>query len=226
MPLTPKREEIDHRTIKLIVGAVAITLPAFVVASAGKALDSISAAYHVGGPAGSFFVGFLFAIAAFLAAYNGVSPREMVLSKIAAVAALGVALAPCECNGEPAPIPYVHGFSAAVMFLILTFFCREFYKRAQAKGYPEAKVRAKIYTVCGITIFSMIVILAFDSLLGKILDWSISSRYFPRLVFWCETFGLVAFGISWLTASRTIPLNLISKPEERFHPLQTQNPDS
>ena len=39
----------------------------------------------------------LFAIAAFLLAYNGFSRADMVLSKLASVAALGVAMFPCEC---------------------------------------------------------------------------------------------------------------------------------
>ena len=68
-------------------------------------------------------MGFLFAIAAFLLAYNGLSRTEMFLSKAAAAAALGVALFPCECGGHPALVPYVHGASAAVMFLILAYFC-------------------------------------------------------------------------------------------------------
>jgi hypothetical protein len=217
MATQPKREEIDHRTIKLIVGVIAISLPLLTSAFAGTAIDSISASYYEGGWSQSIFVGFLFAIAAFLMAYNGLTSTEMRLSKVAAVAALGVALFPCECGSHAALVPYVHGASAAVMFLILTFFCRAFYKRAMQKGYPQAKARAAIYTACGVAIVLAIVALAFDHFSGGAL----SSRI-PRTVFYGESLGLIAFGISWLTASRTIPG--ITRRDERFSPLRQDNP--
>jgi hypothetical protein len=215
--MTPKREEIDHRTIKLIVGVIALSLPLLTSAFAGTAIASISASYYEGGWSQSIFVGFLFAIAAFLLAYNGLTPREMVLSKVAAAAALGVALFPCECGSHPALVPYVHGLSAAVMFLILTFFCRAFYLRAMQKGYPQAKARAAIYTVCGIAIVLAIVALAVDHFSAG----GISARI-TRFVFYGESVGLIAFGVSWLTASRTIPG--LTRPDERFSPLRQDNP--
>lgn len=212
----PKREEIDHRTIKLIVGIVALSLAPLTSILSNFDIMSISASYYEGGWAQSIFVGFLFAIAAFLLAYNGLTFREMVLSKLAALAALGVALYPCEC-GTHTVIPYVHGLSAAVMFLILTYFCYAFFLRARAKGYPQANVRAAIYAVCGIAIAGSIVVLAIDRIFGGAL-----SGFMSRLVFYGEATGLVAFGISWLTASRTMPL--ITRPNERFSPMKANNP--
>jgi hypothetical protein len=211
------KEEIDHRTIKLIVGIIAISLAGLTSIFAKNSISSISAAYYEGGWSQSILIGFLFAIAAFLLAYNGMSAREMYLSKLASCAALGVALFPCECNGHPALVPYIHGASAAIMFLILTFFCYEFRKRARKKGYPQAKARSAIYALCGTAIFLSIMILGVDHLLNR----AISDRV-PRLVFYGETVGLLAFGISWLTASRTIPV--ITDPAERFSPLRKENP--
>lgn len=212
----PKREEIDHRTIKLIVGIVALSLAPLTSLLSKTNIMSISASYYEGGWAQSIFVGFLFAIAAFLLAYNGLTFREMVLSKLAALAALGIALYPCEC-GTHAVVPYMHGLSAAVMFLILTYFCYEFYLRAWEKGYPQAKFRAAIYAVCGIAIAVSIAMLAID----RIFDGALSGLI-PRLVFYGEATGLAAFGISWLTASRTLPL--ITRPNERFSPMKANNP--
>ena len=37
----------------------------------------------------------------------------------------------------------------------------------------------------------------------------------PRLVFYCETAGLLAFGIAWLVASKIIPVSALTHPEER-----------
>jgi hypothetical protein len=216
---TSEKLEIDHRTIKLIVGIVAISMAGLTSAFATTEIASISASYYEGGWSQSIFIGFLFAIAAFLLAYNGYSAREMVLSKIAALAALGVALFPCECGGHPEFVPYVHGASAAVMFLILAYFCWGFYQRAMQKKsvHPHAKRRAPIYAACGFIILACIIVLGIDNFSGEAL-----SAHIPRLVFYGEAIGLIAFGISWLTASRTIPV--LTGPEERFVPMRKVNP--
>ena len=86
--------------MKLIVGVIAMSLAFLTNFFASSNILSISAAYHEGGWSQNFFVGFLFAISAFLLAYNGESRSEMILSKVAAVAALGVALFPCECDAR------------------------------------------------------------------------------------------------------------------------------
>jgi hypothetical protein len=104
------------------------------------------------------------------------------------------------------------------MFLILAYFCYKFSGRANGKKHPQAKVRAKIYDLCGIAIVLAILVLAIDNLSGGFLSAGI-----PRLTFYGEATGLVAFGISWLTASRALPI--ITSPEERFSPFRSQNPD-
>jgi hypothetical protein len=212
MSLTPQREEIDHRTIKLLIGVIALSLATFTSYLAGGTITSISAVYYEGGWAQSIFVGFLFAIAAFLLAYNGMSTAEMVLSKIAATAALGVALFPCKCGNRDQIILYVHAISAATMFIVLAYFCYLFFQRARKKGYTQATTRACIYAACGITIITSIVVVAFDALSGGLLSAQVA-----RLVFYAERAALMAFGISWLTASRVLPM--LTRQDERFSPL-------
>ena len=215
--LKPKREEIDHRTMKLMVGVVALSLAGLTSAFATSSITSISASYYEEGWSQIVFIGFLFAIAAFLLAYNGLTSGEMVLSKIAAAAALCVALFPCTCDGHSELVPYIHGASAATMFFVLTYFCYCFYRRALAKGHTEAKLRAVIYAACGVAILVAIVTLAFDNLSGGTL-----TSHFSRFVFYGEATGLIAFGTSWLTASRTLPV--ITRQDERFSPLRNDNP--
>lgn len=217
MLATPIRQEIDHRTIKLIVGVIALSLASLTSLFAESRITSISASYYEGGWSQSIFIGFLFAIAALLLAYNGVTRVEMVLSKIASVAALGVALFPCSCGTYRPPVPFVHGASAAVMFLILAFFCFGFFRRAVAKGHREAKRRAGIYAVCGLAIVLAIAVIAFDNLANGVLSTAV-----PRLTFYGEATGLVAFSLSWLTASRVLPW--IARSDERFSPLAERNP--
>src|SRR5262245_53228670 len=96
----PRRREIDHRTLKLIVGVIAISLPFLTRYFAGP-LDSISEAYWKGEWSQSILTGFLFAIASFLLAYNGLTLPQMILSKVASVSALVVALFPCRCGIHP-----------------------------------------------------------------------------------------------------------------------------
>lgn len=205
----PIRGEIDEHTSKLIVGLIAIFLANLTSFFSETPLQSISASYHEGGWSRDIFVGFLFAISAFLLAYNGRSTRQMVLSKVAAFAAMGVAMFPCKCGSHAEVIPYVHGISAAVMFLILAVFCYLFFRRAWGKGHLQAMFRAHIYAICGITIVASILIIAIDNVSGGIISSKIS-----RLTFYGERAGLIAFGIAWLSASRFLPL--LTRKDERF----------
>lgn len=208
----PERREIDHRTIKLLVGLIALLLATLASALAGPPpISSISASYHTGGVARDFFVGSLFAIFAFLLAYNGFSRREMILSKVAAFAALCIAIFPCNCGDHAEAVPYVHGIAAAIMFVILAAFCFIFRSRALPKGHREARLRAGIYAVCGVVILLSIAVIALDPLLDGAISASVS-----RLTFRGENAALVAFGVAWLTASRVLPL--ISSGDERFSP--------
>jgi hypothetical protein len=195
--------------MKLIVGVIAISLAYLTSLFASSDISSISASYHEGGWSQSIFVGFLFAISAFLLAYNGEWRSEMILSKVAALAALGVALFPCQCGVHDQIIERVHATSAAIMFLVLAFFCYKFFQRARDKGHKQAKVRATIYALSGITIVLAILVLLFNNVSGDL----VSARV-PRLTFYGERTALIAFGISWLTASRFIPG--LTRDDERF----------
>lgn len=60
-------------------------------------------------------------------------------------------------------------------------------------------------------------VLALDWLRGHALAHAV-----PRLVFYGEATALTAFGISWLTASHTLPW--INRESERFAPWRASNP--
>ncbi len=195
---------IDHKTMRLIVGVIALSLPCltnyFATFDDAPALCSISEAYWRGDWPQTIFLGFLFAIASFLIAYNGISWTEMILSKIAAVAALGVAMFPCACTDAPEIIHGMHYACAGVMFAVLTYFCWLFLVRAREKGQRNDHARAVIYAVCGVTIIACSLAMAFNGLTGD----HMTSQY-PHFVFWGEAGGLWAFGVSWLTSSHVLP---------------------
>ena len=200
----PKRPEIDEHTIKLIIGIIALTLANLTSFFSPDGLQSISDSYHKGYWSRDIFVGFLFAIFALLLAYNGKTGMEKILGRIAACTALLVAMFPCECVTHTEIIPHVHGISAAIMFVILAFFCHAFFKRARSKDYPQAKVRSYIYAICGVTIVTVILILGADHFIKFGIE---------KLTFYGERSGLIAFGVSWLTASRVLPF--ITRKDER-----------
>jgi len=198
----PGHREINNHTSKLIVGLIALFLATVTNWLAGGGLESISASYYAGDWPRNIFVGSLFAISAFLLSYNGDSEKQMILSKVAALAGLCIALFPCK--GLPAYVPYVHGISAAAMFLVLAYFCYAFRKQARNKlqiaEYEfklQARVRGDIYLICLIAICLAIGVLALDYFLGHAIKDAV-----PRLTFYGEKTGLIAFGIAWLTASR------------------------
>ena len=135
------KPEIDHHTTRLVVGLIALSLPFVTSFFSNSEITSLSAAYLQNGISRDIFVGFLFAIAAFLLSYNGKNICELVLSKVAALAALGVAIFPCVCKAPSAScenestklLDNIHGISAVIMFLILAYFCYSFYLSAKDK---------------------------------------------------------------------------------------------
>jgi len=216
--LKTERLEIDHHTTKFVVGAIALSL-AFPTNLFSKTdLGSISASYHQGGPSQAIFIGFLFAIAAFLLSDNGYTKRQMWLSKLAALTAAGVALFPCQC-GVAAVTKLqaaLHYGSAEIMFAILGIFTYVFYSRARGRGHACADARAGIYALCCIVIALSIVAIALDALL-KITD-----GWVPNFSFGGEAAALVAFGTSWLLASRVVPV--VTRKDELLLPWSPSPP--
>lgn len=203
------RQEIDHRTLKLLVGLVGLFLASATSFLSGGAIESISAAHCHGGWARDFLVGSLFAIAAFMLAYNGFSRREKWVAKVTALAAIGVAWFPSKCGGQAELIPGAHAVSAVVMFLMLTWLCWIFHRRAKRAAYPGARRRARLYALCGITIPLSMGIIVVDHFAGGAIE-----AHVPRLVLYCELVALFAFGVAWLAASHLVPW--ITAPEERW----------
>lgn len=216
--LNPERSEINNHTIRLIIGLIALSLAGLTSFFSETEIQSISASYYEGDWARNIFVGFLFALAAFLIAYNGSSIVQMILSKVAALCAVGVAMFPCACGGYPEIIKGVHGASAAVMFLVLAFFCCVFFQRANAKDTYQAKARACIYAVCFVVIVLSIAMIALDHLLHGAIAMKIN-----RLAFYGEAAGLISFGIAWLTASRALPLITSSAERVSLSPFKNQS---
>ena len=203
-------QQIDHRIIKLIIGVIAVSLALFMQLASGELLHSISESYHY--RARDWFVGLLFAVALLFLSFKGENGRERKLTILASLCAVLVAIAPCECGRTAGFISVFHFPAAAGVFAIMGYFCWRFRKTALSKvgKYTEAKRRVYVYTACLIGMIGCAIMAIAYALASKRLD-----AIFPNYIFWLEAIGLVSFGVSWLAASRTIPV--ITNPKERFH---------
>ncbi|NKB39024.1 MAG: hypothetical protein GKR93_17975 [Gammaproteobacteria bacterium] len=199
----------DYRSLRLLVGMIAMLLPIVVTGIAAKELSSISASYYTN--ARDVFVGMLFIVGTFLLAYNGHTKPQAVLSKIAAMAAFCIALFPtaCECCGTDWSA-MVHYMSAGVFFSILVYFCfvpfqYEFWSSKIANLSRKRLARSAVYFVCGIVMIFCILIIAFASDTAKEQH---------NLTFIGEWVALEAFGLAWIVSGKFF--TLLADPDEEL----------
>lgn len=191
----------DYRALRLMMGFIAFLLPILTSLIASAPLSSISASYHTA--ARDVFVGLLFFISAFLWAYKGhdvesARVSDATMSKVAAGAAILVALFPtaCDtCKGDAASM--VHYLGAGVLFGVLAYFCFGPFRRT-TKGMPGMKGRrARFYYSCGVIITACIVaIVAVKFVMPEERIIAL------RLTYWVEFVALWAFGFAWMVASK------------------------
>ena len=194
-----------RRSIGVIGMALPFVLFGYHSAQAHKVLfrGSISSYYYT--EMRDVFVGSLAAIGVFLICYR-FRRLDNVLSNIAGVMAIGVALFPAT---PPDPthmeilVGRAHGVFAGVLFGLLALFCFvSFPKVDNATGtVTERKVaRNRIYRTCGVLIvLSMLVVLACE-----LLDVPRSFVDTYRPVFFAESVAVIAFGLSWFVKGGTI----------------------
>jgi len=188
---SPELKVFDYHTLRGMVGLIAFAIPIVVLIFSSESKNSISAYYYT--ESRDLFVGMLCIVGAFLFAYNGHDTIQMISSKVAAFAALGVALFPTTHAGaEPSFTSYVHIASAVTLFAILAYFCSVFYLRADKKG---KQLRAILYAICGGTIVLSLVAAAYGEFVLGADDLKRS-----RVIFYAEWIALWAFGFAWFLA--------------------------
>ncbi len=198
--------QINHKTMRIIIGVIALLLAptVYLLAEPGKALHSISISYWT--DAHDIFVGSLIVVGFFMSAYNGTGGSkdwEFYLSKAAFVFAICIALFPTKgydntdipsawvvsvasfFNLQPMNIHYT---AAVLLFVCLIAMMWFFSNRAKSKGKVK---RAYIYRTISILMMAGILILF---ILGKLIyTWE-------NTVLIIEIWGLTLFGIGWLVA--------------------------
>jgi len=139
----PENKVFNYHTLRTSVGLIALSIPAVVIFFSSETLNSISAYYYTN--ARDLFVGMLFIVGAFLFAYNGHTDWQARWSKVAALAAFGVALFPTTKQGGAATFTsLVHLASAGTLFTILAYFCGVFTRGQNPKG----RSYVRLHTPC------------------------------------------------------------------------------
>ncbi len=200
----------DYETQRFLIGLTALALPFLVTLVYGRIISSISAYYYT--ISRNLFVGLLFITGFFLLVYNGRYYYEALISKVAALCAVGTALSP---TGFPEDIVIhreeleavirsaerLHYVASILLFAQLIFLCLCFARRAKMKGDRTSGGRRLIYLVCA-GLMSL-------SLLAYPLLWIICAipqaalnRF--HLLYFAEAIALISFGIAWFTAGKPV----------------------
>ena len=192
----------SYLSLRKAVGWIGILLPA--VLPLGDMLifgekgirENISVYYHSG--MRDLFVGSLCAIALFLFFYRGYDKWDNRAASLAGFFALGIAFFPTVQSGPYDTQATIHFICAAAFFAILAGMSIFLFTRKKAEPTKRKLIRNRIYIICGLVMVApMGAILLFMMFFAKQHPGS-------RLVFWCETIALLAFGISWLTKGGTV----------------------
>lgn len=195
---------IGYLTLRKAIGLLGTALPfvlslgAFLLFKTGIQA-SMSSYYHTG--MRDVFVGTLCAIGVFMISYRGYERQDDVAGDLACVFAVGVALFPTTLRGDLIPLDIIgklHLAFAALFFLTLAYFSlRLFTKTDPTKTpTPQKLQRNKVYRACGYTLLASVVLIGLLTFLPSEIKQALSP-YHP--VYWLESLGVFAFGISWLT---------------------------
>ena len=188
----------SYRTLRQAIGYMGLALPIFLFFSSGPLQESISDYYYT--KMNVLFIGILFSFGLILITYRGneESNSEYVLTNIAGICALLVALVPTIYAGSK-PVGnmvvyahldttrmWVHNISAIAFIFLMGLVVR--------KHFPKPGYYQKFYKTMAIIVFIglafAIFAFAYKSMTGdKIVEGGI---------FYGETVALWAFGLAWL----------------------------
>ena len=194
----------NYLKLRFIVGIIAIILAPLTVMFSSTVLPSISYSYYT--ESRDIFVGLLFFISAFLFAYNGHSKTESILSKLAGLCSIGVAVFPTSIQSCSAN--FYHLGSAVGLFLILTYFVYIPFRSKIKDETGKKKLRSDVYLGSAI-----LMALGMIGTVIAIFTLDCQTIWSLRLVFWGELIALLGFGIAWIVSGKTF--SFFTDPEEK-----------
>jgi hypothetical protein len=195
--------------ILLVANPVALRLEH---SSCGWLPGSVSSYYYT--PVRNIFLGALCALGLFLIAYVGADLGDRVITDLAGVFALVVALFPttpsvasppsatCETVAQLSTraqvVGDIHAVSSVLFFLFLAWMAIRFTNSDSPHPSPQKLRRNLIYRICAIVILVSIV----AAIITNFLPASLRPP-FPWL-FLYEAVGIFAFGVSWFVKGQTL----------------------
>lgn len=200
VPQPPGNIMITYVTLRKVIGWLGIALSPvmilgnFILDHTHVPQVSLSAYYYTS--MRNEFEGIICGIAMFLISYHGYTKQDSVFSKIAGVAALGIAFfATSETSAKGDVSSILHYITAGIFFTALSYMSVFLFTKSTAPVMTPQKIkRNRVYRACGIIMAVNIAFVPFDDL--PAIHNAIGFLK-PTLV--VETIALVAFGISWLT---------------------------
>lgn len=219
---------LSHLAVRRLLGVLGLALPVLLYAHArtvGAMQPSISDFYHTA--MGDILVGILCAIGVFLISYKGY-PRadgetlsDQWVATAAGLGAIGVALFPvAPPGGATCPAGQISGLtfhwcgwvwlhfaSAALFFVCLALFALVLFPKGHR--HPDGRVdwtvrENRIYLACGLAIVLSLLALGVYAVLKFTGSSGEAALNSVNYVFWWETVGVIAFGISWLVKGATL----------------------
>jgi hypothetical protein len=215
---TPRNPAVlSYYSLRRTVGVIALSLP--FILPIGSILLSLAGPEHAlrhpllerslsdyrYTPMGNLLVGSLCAIAGFLMCSRGYDLTDEITGYLAGAFALGVALCPSVNPQDPVhtrlqlEVNALHTVFAALMFLVLAYFCLVLFRRTSpgTSRTRRKRHRNRVYAVCGyvILICNAIMVCLNLKVVAQVLqplDPLLSS----------ESLALMAFGVAWLTKGK------------------------
>lgn len=197
---------ISQLTLRKVIGILAITFPFLIILGTWTGgivplLGSLSAAYWSN--ASVIFVSMLVTFGIFLLTYKGYDRVDEIITTISGVAMICVAIFPMGGGTSylflfltESMTHILHSLSAVIAFSLLGVMSFFQFTKHQGEITKNKKKRNLVYRVCGIIIFSAILLM-------------IPSQMFVateaiRLFFWLESIVVWAFGVSWLVKGEAL----------------------
>jgi len=168
-------------------------------------------------PMRNYYVGALCTIGAFLASSRGYDLHDEVTGYLAGGFAFGVAFFPSfdpyshRYSPLDVELGFTHTIFAALMFSVLGYICIFLFRRSSPEQpfTHHKRHRNRIYGACGLTLIVCMAVMT-----GLSIRSTLERRHPSHLLFWCETFALIAFGVAWLTKGAGL---LRDKPHNHNH---------
>jgi len=199
----------DYKTLRLMLGVIALSFPFVVSLASSTRLYSISGAYYT--DARYLLLVMLVLVGLSLFAYSGHSVEESLASKVASIAAMLLIVFPPDCTDCSTTIRgQLHFITAAVLFLVLAYFCLVLFQKDIRGATGKRALRSQIYRLCGWTMLACIAGLFFANVF---LTGDTINKY--RLTYYGEAIALIAFGVAWIVSGKAS--RLFADEDELFH---------